>query len=70
MSYDEFVAKVWELVYQCPEHWRTGQKVFNVLDYNFGLAREVQFEDGIDCFYDDELVQEFIDKCWVRYNAN
>lgn len=65
MTYDEFVAQVWEKVAASPQCWRKGQAVFNVIDENWDVAREVQFVDGIDCFYDDEKIQEFIDHAWV-----
>ena len=65
MTYDEFVAHVWEKVATSPQCWRKGQAVFNVIDENWDVAREVQFVDGIDCFYDDDKIQEFIDHAWV-----
>lgn len=67
MSKEEFINKVWEEVYKCPEEWRTGQAVFNVINDVFGVARTVQFEDGVDCFYDDNAIMSFIDHAWVRY---
>ena len=32
------------------------------------VARDVQFIDGVDCFYDDsdETIELFINKCWYR----
>ncbi len=66
MTYNEFVEDLWARVRNCPSDWRTGQAVFNVLDYDFGVARAVQFEDGVDCFYNDYNIQDFIDRCWVR----
>ena len=65
MTYNEFVAQVWEKVATSPQCWRKGQAVFNVIDENWDVAREVQFVDGIDCFYDDDKIQEFIDHAWV-----
>ena len=66
-TYEEFVAKVWELVGNCPTSWRVGQSVFNVIDENFNLARPVQLVDGVDCFYDDSKANEFIDRAWMWY---
>ena len=65
MTHDDFITEVWARVYQCPPTWRKGQAVFNVIDKYWGVAREVQF-DGCDCFYDDSLIQEFIDRCWEK----
>ena len=67
MSKEEFISKVWEYVRKCPEEWRTGQAVFNVIDDVFGVARTVQFEDGVDCFYNDDAIESFIERAWERY---
>ena len=53
MTYEEFITEVWARVYECPPTWRRGQSVFNVIDKFWGVARDVQFGDGCDCFYDD-----------------
>ena len=43
--------------------------MFNVIDEKLDVARKVQFEDGVDCFYDDKQIDLFIDKAWTRiYN--
>ena len=49
-----------EIRKECPE-WRLGQTVFNLIDSAYGVAREIQFKQGIDCFYDDSKIDEFID---------
>lgn len=62
-----------------PEHLRKGQYIFNQIDQHFqipeqfnfkncSIARQVQFIDKIDCFYDDSKIDEFIDACLVRIN--
>ena len=43
---------------------RYGQAVFNYVDEKYGVARIVQFNYGIDCFYDDTKVEQFLDKCY------
>ena len=69
MTYEKFIAELWEEVAKAPKAWRKGQAVFNVIDEKWGVARAVQFEDGIDCFYDDKQIDLFIDKAWTRiYN--
>ena len=69
MTYEEFIAALWEEVAKAPKSWRKGQAVFNVIDEKWNVARDVQFQDGIDCFYDDSQVDLFIDKAWTRiYN--
>ena len=69
MTYEQFITELWEEVAKSPKSWRKGQAVFNVIDEKWNVARAVQFEDGIDCFYNDDLVDLFIDKAWTRiYN--
>jgi hypothetical protein len=46
---------------------RFGQAVFNCTDQN--IARLVQFDYGIDCFYDDEQIDKFLDKCYELYKV-
>ena len=60
MTYDEFVSDVMNLVKECPKNWRKGQSVFNVIDEKYGVARNVQFIDHIDCFYDDDNIESFL----------
>lgn len=68
MTYGDFITNIWKEVSQCPKNWRKGQSVFNVIDENYGtVAREVQFKDGVDCFYDDTKIDSFIDHAWIRY---
>jgi len=62
MTLVEFRLNVLGLISQCPKYWRRGQAAFNILD-SMGLARPVQ-EKGIDCFYDDSKIDEFIEEAW------
>ena len=60
-----------ELIYSIPipTHWRHGQFVFNRVEKLFGeVAREVQFKDHIDCFYDDTKIDLFLDAVLKRLN--
>jgi hypothetical protein len=43
---------------------RYGQSVFNYIEEKYGVARYVQFNDGIDCFYNDDKVELFIEDAW------
>lgn len=58
---DTIISDAKRLMEIHPEY-RYGQSVFNIVDQCIGLARTVQFCDGIDCFYDDEKVDAFIEK--------
>lgn len=46
--------------------YRKGQAVFNYVDEFYGVARDVQFIDHVDCFYCDEDIDEFLDKVLDR----
>lgn len=64
---NRFLETIWKKVLKCPKDWRLGQSVFNVVDREFGVARDVQFLDGIDCFYADDNIPKFLDCAWERY---
>ena len=65
------IKELKESVYgvQIPTHWRHGQFVFNRVEALYGeVAREVQFLDHIDCFYDDTKIDRFLDAVLTRLN--
>ena len=66
MTYEDFITELWKKVEMSPSCWRKGQAVFNVIDDTWGVARDVQFIDRVDCFYDDTKIDLFIDKAWCR----
>ena len=68
MTYNDFVIDVYDLVQECPRNWRKGQSVFNVVDSKYGVARDVQFKDGVDCFYDDNQIDKFLEAAYKRLN--
>ena len=43
-----------------PKEWRDGQFVFNYIDSVYGVARQVQFDDKVDCYYLDKNIDEFL----------
>ena len=54
-----------------PEGWRQGQYVFNLVNklYNH-VGRVAQFTHGVDCFYRDDKIDEFIETCAkIIYNS-
>lgn len=66
-----------------PPHIRKGQYIFNWIDKHCqysvrddafnkntysSIARDVQFIDKIDCFYNDSKIDEFLDACVKRIN--
>ena len=66
MTFEEFKNEVLtanKMGYK-PQCWRDGQFVFNYIDEKYGVARSVQFIDGVDCFYDDSKIEEFITRSY------
>lgn len=77
MTKEELLAKIRPR----PAHIRKGQYIFNWIDEHYQyctsefygvqystIARDVQYKDGIDCFYDDSKIDEFLDACVKRIN--
>ena len=66
ITLNEFILDVMNLIEECPKCWRKGQSVFNIVDYKYNVARDVQFIDGIDCFYNDEQIEPFLIAAYKR----
>ena len=66
MTYDEFLTDVMNLLQECPKYWRIGQSIFNIVDAKYHVARDVQFIDNIDCFYDDSQIESFLIAAYKR----
>ena len=64
MTYEEFKADVFKNIKNLPDNWRKGQKVFNYIESKYKIARIVQFDCGIDCFYRDYLIDKFLEKAY------
>ena len=69
MTYEEFREDVLNGSKSFQNNWRKGQKVFNYIDKKYGIAREVQFKHGIDCFYRDEYIDSFIKKAYDVFKS-
>ena len=64
MKLEEFKREVMAAMKNKPDQWRDGQFVFNYIEENYcGLGRYVQFIEGVDCYYDDKKIDEFISIC-------
>lgn len=61
MTLQEFKNDIFSGIKELPENWRKGQKVFNYIERKYGVARTVQFDYHIDCFYNDNLIDKFIE---------
>lgn len=67
LSKTEFELPIWNEVNKRPSFIRRGQAVFNATEEIYGVAREVQFKDRIDCFYDDSQIEAFLDAAYNIY---
>lgn len=69
MTKEEFISNIKEGIKNYPPTWRCGQSVFNYIDDNYGnIARYVQFNKGVDCFYNNDIIDKFIDTCYDVLN--
>lgn len=62
ITYEEFRNECLAVAETRPSHIRKGQSIFNYVDEKYDVAREAQFTYGIDCYYLDNKIDEFI-KC-------
>ena len=66
MTFGDFKNEIDHVIENKPKNWRKGQAVFNYIDSKYGVARAVQFEDKVDCFYTDDKIDEFLQKAYKR----
>lgn len=66
MRAEDLKKEIDEMIKSKPSNWRDGQFVFNYINAEYGVARDVQFIDKVDCFFIDEKIDEFIEKCAER----
>ena len=60
-TFEEFRTEILDYAYnRRPLEWRLGQAVFNYIDKYYNVARRVQFIDQVDCFHNDEVIDQFI----------
>ena len=64
MTYEEFREDVLNGIKTFQNDWREGQKVFNYIDFKYRVARKVQFDYGVDCFYRNYLIDKFIETAY------
>ena len=66
MRFEELRQEIIEAMKHKPLFIREGQFVFNYIDEKYGVARDIQFQDNIDCFHDDSQINTFIAKATQR----
>ena len=60
MTVEELRKEIYS--HEKPKEWREGQFVFNMVNRLYDVARDVQFDYGVDCYYDDNQIDEFLIK--------
>lgn len=70
LDFDEYKQLINDEIVNYPSTWREGQKVFNAIDSLFNVARKTQFEKGVDCFYDDNNIDDFISASYEIYSES
>lgn len=63
-TFEEFRDEVLTAMENKPNNWRDGQFVFNYIDEKYGVARCVQFIEGVDCYYIDSEIEDFITRSY------
>lgn len=71
ITFEDFKNDILIALESKPEDWRDGQFVFNYIEESVpGLSRAVQFDKGIDCFYRDDKIEEFIKEAYNIYQEH
>lgn len=65
LTFEDFKSEVLSAMDSKPEHFRKGQFVFNYIELKYGVGRSVQKIDGVDCFHDDNKIDEFIERAYM-----
>lgn len=68
MTLEELKTEVYTAMRDKPKDCRNGQFVFNYINKAYGVATTVQFRDGVDCFYNDDAIDDFLRCCveWIN----
>lgn len=70
MKFEDLRSEIELVLSAKPKNWRKGQFVFNYVDEVYDVARAVQFEDKVDCYYDDTKIDQFLEKAAARIEEN
>lgn len=68
MTKEELLIEVGLALENKPSYIRNGQFVFNYIEKKYHVARHVQYVDGVDCFHNDDKINEFIEKSVNQIN--
>lgn len=64
ITFEEFITDVYNAINHRPLAWRRGQACFNFIESKYHVGRIVQFDRHVDCFCNDELIDEFVETAW------
>jgi hypothetical protein len=71
MTFKELLEEIDVALLDREPHIREGQFVFNYIERKYGnVAREVMDIDGVDCFYRDRDIDEFLKCVDKRLSSN
>lgn len=60
-TYQEYKNECLAVAENRSQYLRKGQAIFNYVDEKYGdVAREAHHEHGIDCYYRDDKIDDFI----------
>lgn len=64
MTMEDFFEDVMTALENKPENCQEGQFIYNYIQKEYGVANSVRRIDGVDCFYDNSKIEEFIDRAY------
>ena len=65
MNFDTFKKEIYNALKYKPDFWPNGRFVFNYIEENYGgVGSYVELIEGVNCYYDDEKIDEFISLCY------
>lgn len=53
---------------QKPVWYSRGQFIFNYIDFEYGICKEVMQRYGVNCFYEDVHIDRFLEACVAIIN--
>lgn len=62
-----FLRKIYEEAKKMQPIQRKGQSIFNATELLYQVGRVVQMHDGVDCFYNDNQINQFLDLAYEAY---
>ena len=66
MTLKQLQNEVFAVLKNKPSCYTKGQYVYNYIDFEYGVAKDVKNQDGIDCREDDTKIDLFVELCAKR----